>query len=413
MPQPVVRRVDVHDDAELDACLSLTALVFTQPRAHTPARRDHVRPRLADRRLTAAWDGPAAAATYCSWDWSLTVPGGSVTADAVSAVTVRPDHRRRGLLTSMIVPDLADARGRGVPVAVLVASEATIYRRFGFGIATRSCTWTVDLRAARLDAAVPRAGTVEVTTLPALRDLAPGVFERARRPGATDRNARWWDEECRVVVEPGRLLGPAAAAVHRDPAGRPQGYVMWDWAPDSRDGHADTIATVRDLHAATPEAYAALWGLLLDLDLVARVEAIGRPVDEMLPHLLKDPRAARCHGHRDLLWTRLLDPVTALAARTYASPGRAVVEVLDAHGWAAGVVGIEVADDGTAEVVASPAEPADLTLGVDVLSSVWLGGGDLTAAAAAGRVAEHRAGAVQHLARLLRTDREPWTGDWF
>jgi hypothetical protein len=55
----------------------------------------------------------------------------------------------------------------------------------------------------------------------------------------------------------------------------------------------------------------------------------------------------------------------------------------------------------------------ELTTGVSVLSSAWLGANTLPAATVAGLVDEHVPGAAARLARLLATSRAPWTPTWF
>jgi hypothetical protein len=54
-----------------------------------------------------------------------------------------------------------------------------------------------------------------------------------------------------------------------------------------------------------------------------------------------------------------------------------------------------------------------VTLPVETLSAVWLGGTSLLQLAAAGRAQEERPGAVAELDRLLRTATAPWCNTWF
>lgn len=62
-------------------------------------------------RTLGAFDGSRCVATFRSFPQELTAVGGAaVPADAISAVTVSPTHRRRGLLTRMMKADLAAAR---------------------------------------------------------------------------------------------------------------------------------------------------------------------------------------------------------------------------------------------------------------------------------------------------------------
>ena len=73
-----------------------------------------------------------------SYDQRLTLPGGERPAVAgVTAVGVLPTHRRQGILSALMARQLDDVAAAGCPVAVLTASEATIYRRFGYGVASR------------------------------------------------------------------------------------------------------------------------------------------------------------------------------------------------------------------------------------------------------------------------------------
>ena len=152
--------------------------------------------------------------------------------------------------------------------------------------------------------------------------------------------------------------------------------------------------------------------MLTSIDLMATVDAEELSVDEPLPWLLVDERAARQVARADFQWSRLLDPAAALSARTYESAGAVTVEVLDPAHWAAGTFTLEADAAGTGACERSSRSP-EVTLPVDVLSSLWLGGGDLYAAAVAGRAAEHAPGALARLARLLRTTRAPWTPTWF
>jgi predicted acetyltransferase len=371
------------------------------------------RRRTADRstRRTAALAGERVVGTYVSWDTGVTVPGGgAVLADAVSGVTVLPTHRRRGILTRLIVPDLADAADRGVPVAVLIAAEASIYGRFGFGAATETARWSVDVRTATLAPGVPQQGIVEVVPEEEMRAVAPAVFEAARRPGALDILDAWWDVTFGLAGEPDHRR--RTWLIHRDEQGRPDGYAGFRPEESWVDREIRTVAHLEHVQAATAAAYTGLWSVLTSLDLVARVDAEELAVDEPLPWLLTDTRAARQAARADFQWSRLLDPAAALSARGYEGPGAVAFGVVDPHGWAAGSYRLEAADDGTGACARTGGRP-ELTLPVDVLSSLWLGGGNLHAAALAGRVEEHRPGAVDRLARLLRTTRAPWTPTWF
>jgi predicted acetyltransferase len=67
---------------------------------------------------------------------------------------------------------------------------------------------------------------------------------------------------------------------------------------------------------------------------------------------------------------------------------------------------LDAGPDG-ASCTAVPGATTDLSLGVNELGSLYLGGVEAGALAYAGRISEHTAGAVSRLAALLRADRAP------
>src|SRR5699024_1375916 len=84
-------------------------------------------------------------------DAELTVPGGTtVSLGAVTGVGVRADRTRRGVLTELMRIQLNDFADRGLVAAALYATEGGIYGRFGYGVATRARSCTVDRRHAQL-----------------------------------------------------------------------------------------------------------------------------------------------------------------------------------------------------------------------------------------------------------------------
>lgn len=371
--------------------------------------------RMVGDRVKAALDEQGqVVGTYLSYDTGLTVPGGrTVTANAITAVTVRATHRRRGALTTMITEDLREAADRGTSVAILIAAEGPIYGRFGFGVSTFDATWEVELPGAVIRPDLPRSGSVQFLPERDLREIAPDLYQRARRPGAIDRNGHWWDETLGITPLPGQERKPRFAVLYRDDAGMPQGALGYEAQQEWTARMPNGTVSVKWLEAATPQAYVGLWRHLLELDLVRTVKATERAVDEALPWLLVDGRRARITQRGDFLWSRLLDPAAALSERRYlGGPGQVTFEVTDPAGWAQGRFRLEVDDDGRGWCRRATGAP-ELTLDVATLSTAWLGGGNLFAARTAGQVSEHGDGALARLARLLVTPTAPWCSTWF
>lgn len=174
------------------------------------------------------------------------------------------------------------------------------------------------------------------------------------------------------------------------------------------------MLVVEGLEAVTGDAYRALWELLLDFDLIRRVVAVARPADEPLRWMLEDPRAMRVTRQTDNFWVRLLDLPAALEARRYEADGTLVLEITEdvmcpanAGRWRLSVSG------GAASCAPAGGAAPDLTAEVQALGSLYLGGMSASLLASAGRLRQHRDGAVGLLARLLRTDPPPFNAIGF
>ncbi|MBP0460144.1 GNAT family N-acetyltransferase [Streptomyces montanisoli] len=368
-------------------------------------------------RTRGAFDAGRCVGTYRSFPQELTVVGGAVVpSDAISNVTVTASHRRRGLLTRMIGADLAAAKERGEVVATLIAAEYRIYGRYGFGRATRTARWSVDVPRTGLGpgwAGPDDGGRIDLVDADEVRKIGPAFHDRWRvlQPGAIDRDERWW----RVNTGQEPSVPPFEEpfyAVYRSAAGEVEGLAAY--TVDGRWNEAKqpvNTVTVRRLNATTTAGERALWLFLCSLDWVVGVNAGERAPDDLLPYYLPDPRAARLTGTADYLWLRVLDTVRALEARTYAVDGTLVLDVRDEAGLAGGRYRLDAEPGGA--TCAPTRESADLTLDVSALGALYLGDETPTRLAALGEVAEERAGALARAESLFHTPRRPWCPDMF
>ncbi len=199
--------------------------------------------------------------------------------------------------------------------------------------------------------------------------------------------------------------------VHVDGRGVVDGYAHYDvaWNDDGAPGGKGEIQDVIGIDDAVE---LALWGYLLDIDLVRTWKADERPVDDIVRAAIADRRAYSVKSVDDEQWLRVIDVDAALSARTYNA--------------AAGEVSIGVTDplvdrnNGTWRVSAAGAERTsdspDLAVDIATLSATYLGG-TVVAVARRGRrrrgpipgSAGHRRHAVRQpsaavLRQLLLTD---------
>ena len=411
--------IDVRPIAESEFADWLRAVNtgFLRAPAPTDEEVEGRRERFVEGRYLGAFDRGRCVATFRSFDQELTAVGGaSVPADAISGVTVTATHRRRGLLSRMMARDLAAAKDRGDVAATLIAAEYPIYGRYGFGPATWMAEWTVDVPRAGLDArwAGPAGGgRIDLVEGEDIRKLGPELHERLRRgqPGAIDRDDMWWR------LNTGALRWdtswkPPFFAVYRSASGEVEGMAAYEVDDNWGDAKQPlNTATVRWLIGVTPAAERALWEYVCSVDWVVKVKSGWRAPDDLLPHFLPDPRAARITSLADWLWLRILDVEKALEARTYEGQGALVLEVAGVDGLTGGRYRLEASPEGAS--CTPTTESAELELGLGELGALWLGDESAVRLAALGRVREERAGAARKADALLRTSRRPWCPDMF
>ncbi|GAA1951954.1 GNAT family N-acetyltransferase [Kitasatospora viridis] len=360
-----------------------------------------------DRGLLAIAPDGRPVGTAGAYSFELTLPGEAVTpVSGVTAVGVLPSHRRQGILTAMMRRQLADLRARGEFVSVLLASEATIYGRFGYGPATYTQRLTVPRHRGAL--VEPRAGAAAGGSVELLRradcvDLLEQVYDRYRRaqPGALSRPHRWWALR---AGQPPIAPAPRYIALHRDADGVPDGYACYSLGDDE-------VLMVDETVAADDAVFTALARYLLGHDLVREVVFRHFPPEHPLRWQLADFNAGQLVNHTDWLSVRLLDVPRALTARGWSGDGELVLDVSDPFLGEHGRHLLTVRD-GKAECVPTDREP-DLWLDIRDLGSLYLGGTAPTTLVRAGHIRAHRPEAVELADRLFRTSRPPHCLHWF
>jgi predicted acetyltransferase len=392
--------------AEFDAAAAVIELAFFM--SGRPEDRERFAAALEFERTLGAFAGAQIVGTAGVYSFRLTVPGAVVPAAGVTVVTVHPAHRRRGILSAMMGHQLTGLQEGGEPIAALRASEASIYGRFGYAPATRELTIECPRSAAPFG---PDAPVAEVSTElhPAadVGDRLAELYESVRpgTPGFIGRNDVAWTE---VLHDPEDRRGGATAqrALLASVGGAPRGYVLYRVRGHWPDGVPAGTVEVSELVAAEPAVAVALWRHVLDLDLTATVAIAGRPPDDPLLWLLTDPRRARARV-RDGLWVRLVRLGEALAARRYAAPVDLVLDVTDARcPWNARRW--RLAGDAGSASCEPTSDAADLRIDTTALAAGYLGDPVLGAYAGAGRVLEHRAGALGRLAAAMAWTPGPW-----
>jgi len=358
-------------------------------------------------RMHAAFEDGRIVGGAGAFPFELSVPGGSLPCAGVTAVGTQPTHRRRGVLRSMMDAQLRDLHERGEPIAALWASEETIYGRFGYGLASWAGALNVPHEWDAFAEPFELRGETRFVTAEEARELFPPIYDAVRRerPGMTSRSEEWWDDRQLRVSEEESSAPRRFVVLELD--GEPQAYAIYRTHFAFEGGLPASRLAVREALGATPQATAAIWRFLLDVDWMSVAEVPLAPPDHPLFLLLALPRRARYRMH-DALWVRLVDVGAALAGRAYGEGGPLVLEVRDAVcEWNDGRWRL---DGG--ECVRTDDEP-DLALDVSALGSAFLGAVPFEQLREAMRVEELREGAVARADALFAWRPLPWCVEIF
>ncbi len=359
-------------------------------------------------RCQMALDEGEIVSTACVFPFEMSVPGAVTPMAGVSFVSVKPTHRRKGVLTAMMRHQLEDVRERGESMASLWASESVIYGRFGYGMSSESVEWEIDRPFASLTAGTAPHGRFRlVSEDAALRDW-PAFFDsvRAGQPGMFSRSTAHWKRH--------RFYNREKAKprfwVQYEVGGQIAGYAYYRNTQRESRNIADNHVEVMELIAANDEAYTALWRYIFGIDLVSKITAYHRPVDEPLVHMLIDPRRLQ-RTPQDGLWLRVVDAEAALATRRYSREGSLVVDVTDRFlEWGNGRYLVEGGPEG-ATCSVTTREP-EIRMGIRDLGAVYMGATSFTSLARAGRVEGERE-ALLKADGMFRWEPQPWCPEVF
>jgi predicted acetyltransferase len=362
-------------------------------------------------RTRCAFDGDEVVGTLGVFSVEMTVPGRpAVPTAGTTAISVRPTHRRRGLLRRMMAAHFEEIRERGEPLSALWASESSIYRRFGYGEAASMSSEKIDRRdTAFREDVLPAEGRCRMIDKQEALALLPGAYALAqrRRPGMLARSADWWQHRVLRDAAWSRHGGTPLRRVVYEKDGEPRGYLLYR----TREAGPKLHGLIIELIGADPDAEAALYQVACNIDLLDDLRFWNQPVDSPLSLLLADPRCLE-RQVRDALWVRLMQTPAALEARSYSAEGRLQLRVRD--GFAPENEGDYTLDasGGGATCKRAAWDSPDIDLDVADLAAAYLGGIRFQSLARAGRATGSPA-ALRLADALFASDLTPYNPEIF
>lgn len=358
-------------------------------------------------------DADVPVATIRSWVCGVSMPGGSTVAScAISAVTVAPTHRRRGIARALLEGELRRAAAARLPLASLTVTESAIYGRYGFGSAADAVALEIDPKRARWTG--PTApGRVDFVGRERAESVIRDVHERTRAQSPGDIDLPEFYEKRYSGTLPHDENGTKVRCVqYTDADGVVRGVSSYTVTPHETDFTLHTV-DVKILLAESDDAYAALWRYFLELDLTGKVRAWLRAADEPVLWMISDRRAAEV-SITDHHYLRVLDVPAVLSSRAYASAGVISLSVTDPLGLAGGRFLLTIDAEGVGRIEQEPETVPDSAVALEVsvtdLASLLLGGVTVLTLARAGRVrTSDRVAAT----RMLAWHEAPKLGIWY
>jgi predicted acetyltransferase len=395
------------EDDEIPAYREAMFHTFGDDAADTdPDGATRMRALIEPARAWAAFDAGAIVATAATLTLHVVVPGGATLPMAgLTQVTVRPTHRRRGILRELMRHHFNDARTRNEPISGLWASESSIYGRFGYGIAAEADEITIDHAHSLEIAFHAPLDAIEWCDLDRARELLPAIYARATaaRPGAILRTAVWWREKSfheAAFVRRGASRRRTVVARRGEEL---VGYAMFR----QRGGFTDTLPSgaieIVELLGVDGRAEASLWRWITQVDLFPKVTWWNAPTDDVLPWIARDGRRV-ARRRTDNLWIRIDDVARALEARSYPADGALCLGV---DGTACELV----VEHGRGHHAVATREP-ELRLSRASLGALYFGGVTASRLFRAGQL-HGSASAIATADRVFASAIAPWCPEMF
>jgi len=373
-----------------------------------------VAPTVEPDRTLGVYDGHHIVGGGSIFSFDVTVPGGAgVPSAGITWVGIRPTHRRQGGLRALMTAMFENARERNEPLAVLWASEGSIYQRFGYGLSTLATSIDLERERAVFLSQDLAVGSVRLVDVAEAKKLFPPIFERVRPtvPGFYSRSDVWWDIEILADFKWARRgMDRRFYAVH-ETEGVPDAYAMYRVRHDWQNSVPGSELNVNEIMAVDGAALREMWRFIFGVDLIKRITNRAGSLSEPLALMLPEPRRLNMRV-RDGMWLRVLDVPAALAQRTYSADGTVVLDIADPF-WPDAAGRFRLTTNAGRGVVERTTDSPDLALNADDLGALYLGGFSLAELAAAGRTRELTPGSRARADNMLRTGVVPWCPQTF
>ena len=360
----------------------------------------------------AVFDDDRPAATHGSWPLTMRFNGKTVPISGVTTVSTDMIDRQKGHLRKLVTQHFQDLHEQGErPLAVLFASQAAIYQRYGYAVVSTQYSYEIEPQYIQFNEPLEIPGTLHYVDPDPDADFGTLVDlyrkYRENRTGEVHRGKPMWDAGILAPANEGEIR----SAVVYEENGELQGYAIYRTGlGDAPWPEVDRTCKIDDIVWLTPQAYRAFWELFAKLQLVRRIEWPQVAGDDPLPHLLIEPRMLRRRS-MDQLLARVVDIEGSFRGRCYDESERLTFAIQDdLCTWNTGQWQIHTGPD-DAEVTRMESGLPDIELRPGTLAMLLFGQITASQAARYGKLIVHKPDALRIWDKTLRVQFEPFSAD--
>ena len=389
---------------ELPAVLRILTESLAQPIADFSA--------LSPDFTLVAFDDGRPASVHGSWPLTMRFNGKAVPISGVTTVSTDSIDRQRGYLRKLVTQHFIDLHEQGDrPLAVLFASQAAIYQRYGYAVVSTQHQYEIEPRYIQFNEPLEVPGRLRRVDPDPEADFGTlvGIYReyRENRTGEVHRGKPMWDAG---ILAPAKPEETRSVLVYEED-GELQGYAIYrsgpgeaPWPEPSHKLEIDDIAWL------TPQAYRAFWQNFATMQLVNKIVWHNVAPDDPLPHLLLEPRMLRNRSSEQLL-ARIVDLEGSFRGRGYQESERLTFELEDdLCTWNTGSWQVLTGLD-DAEVTPLESGTPDISLRPGTLSMLLFGQITASEAARYGKLTVNNPDALPTWDKTLRTQFAPFTAD--
>jgi predicted acetyltransferase len=351
------------------------------------------------------------ATSFAAWPLTMRFNGVGIPVAGVTTVGTLPVYRRRGNLRKIMTAYFEMLHDRGDPsIAILYASRAAIYQRYGYGIVSSRNSYRIEPRFLQFANPVETPGRFrELGDSDEEFGVLVDLYRRFRssRTGYTHRGRAMWKAGVLADATSGGVLG----RVVYEENGTPLGYTVYAIASTDAQPGPQQKLTIRDVTWLSASAYQAIWQYYANMDLVVEIAWERAPTDDPLPHMLIEPRMLQAVSGDGLLG-RIVDVEQALVKRPYPEDATLIFEAIDELcPWNNGRWKLETAGSGSS--IRRTDETPQLRMPVSTLVMLLFGQISATEASRMARLDVLDTDALPVWDKTMRTAYRPFCADMF